>query len=262
MTFNLKEQFDLTRKVAIVTGAGGRGNSIGGAYAKGLAAAGASVIVADLIGDGAEAVSSKINASGGTAKAVQADITDEASVKAMMEEARSSFGGLDILVNNAALMVEAVGTPAIQTNMADFNKLMAVNLNGALICTQAAVPLMQERGGGKIVNQLSAGAWPAQTTYGVSKIALLGLTTTLATELGPMNINVNAIAPGMTMSDAGKALTPSESPFVQAAEARVVLRSRGEPDELVGALLLLCSPAGDWISGQAINVDGGFIMGN
>src|SRR3546814_17503626 len=77
-----------------------------------------------------------------------------------------------------------------------------------------------------------------------------------------MNVNVNAIAPGMTMSDAGKALTPEESPFVQAAMARVVKQPRGQPQDLVGALLLLCSPAGDWITGQALNVDGGFIMRN
>src|SRR3546814_7663176 len=93
---------------------------------------------------------------------------------------------------------------------------MRINLTGALICSKAAVPLFEARGGGKIVNQLSAGGFPAQTPYGISKVALLGLTTTLATELGRMNVNVNAIAPGMTMSDAGKALTPEESPFVQA----------------------------------------------
>ena len=77
-----------------------------------------------------------------------------------------------------------------------------------------------------------------------------------------MNVNVNAIAPGMTMSDAGKALTPEESPYVQAAMARVVKQPRGTPQDLVGTLLLLCSPAGDWITGQAFNVDGGFIMRN
>lgn len=262
MTFDPNEQFDLNGKVAIVTGAGGRGNSIGAAYANGLAKAGASVVVADLNGEGAEAVADEIVAAGGKAKAVQVDITDEASVAAMMDATKSEFGGLDILVNNAALMVEAVGTPAIQTEIADFEKLMKVNVTGALICSKAAVPLFKERGGGKVVNQLSAGAWPAQTTYGVSKIALHGLTQTLATELGPMNVNVNAIAPGMTMSDAGAALTPPDSPFVQAVESRCVLRSRGQPDELVGALLLLCSPAGDWMSGQSLNVDGGFILRN
>lgn len=256
------EKFRLDGKVAIVTGAGGRGNSIGRAYAVGLANAGASIVVADLNKEGAERVAAEINDGGGTAIAAQVDIADEASVAAMMEATRTAFGGLDILVNNAALMVEAVGTPAIQTSIADFERLMRVNLMGALICAKAAVPLFQARGGGKIVNQLSAGGFPAQTTYGISKVALLGLTTTLATELGRMNINVNAIAPGMTMSDAGKALTPEESPFVQAAMARVVKQPRGEPQDLVGALLLLCSPAGDWITGQALNVDGGFIMRN
>ncbi|MBV9995849.1 MAG: SDR family oxidoreductase [Caulobacteraceae bacterium] len=253
------QQFRLDGKVAIVTGAGARGNSIGAAYARGLAQAGASVVVADLNGEGARTVAAEI---GQGALAVQADIADPASVGAMMAATRERFGGLDILVNNAALMVEAVGTPALQMPIADFERLMRVNLTGALICSQAAVPLMMERGRGKIVNQISAGAFPAQTPYGVSKIALLGLTTTLATELGPMNINVNAIAPGMTMSDAGRSLTPDGSPFVQAAMARVVKQPRGTPDDLVGALLLLCSSAGDWITGQALNVDGGFILRN
>lgn len=258
MSFS-NDAFRLDGKVAIVTGAGGRGNSIGAAYAKGLAQAGAKVVVADLNLAGAEAVAREI---GAAAIAVQVDIADEASVAALMAATVDAFGGLDILVNNAALMVEAVGTPAIRTEIADFERLLRVNLTGALICAKAAVPLMQARGGGRIVNQLSAGAWPAQTTYGVSKIALHGLTTTLASELGPLGIAVNAIAPGMTMSDAGKALTPDDSPFVKAAMARVVMRPRGTPDDLVGALLLLCSPAGDWITGQALNVDGGFVLRN
>jgi NAD(P)-dependent dehydrogenase (short-subunit alcohol dehydrogenase family) len=260
MTFDPKVQFDLTGQVAIVTGAGGRGNSIGGAYAKGLAKAGASVIVADLNGAGAEAVAAEIRDFGGKATAVQVDITDEASVQAMMDATVAAYGGLDILVNNAALMVEAVGTPTYQMTTADFERLMRVNVTGALICSKAAVPLFQQRGGGRIVNQSSAGAFPAQSAYGISKIATVGLTTTLATELGPLNIGVNCIAPGMARSDAGLALTPQDSPFVKAVEARVVKRSRGEPDELVGALVLLCSPAGDWMSGQVLNVDGGFIM--
>jgi NAD(P)-dependent dehydrogenase (short-subunit alcohol dehydrogenase family) len=253
------DRFRLDGKVAIVTGAGGRGNSIGRAYAMGLAQAGASVVVADLNGEGANAVAAEI---GGSALGVQVDIGDEASVAALVRATQERFGGLDILVNNAALMVEAVGTPAIRTEIADFERLLRINVLGALICAKAAVPLFQARGGGKIVNALSAGAWPAQTPYGVSKLALHGLTTTLATELGPMNVNVNAIAPGMTMSDAGKALTPEDSPFVKAAMARVVKQPRGLPNELVGALLLLCSPAGDWITGQALNVDGGFVLRN
>ena len=98
--------------------------------------------------------------------------------------------------------------------------------------------------------------------HGAEHRAVVSLVKAAFAELGRMNVNVNAIAPGMTMSDAGKALTPEESPFVQAAMARVVKQPRGEPQDLVGALLLLCSPAGDWITGQALNVDGGFIMRN
>ena len=258
MAFELNK-FRLDGKVAIVTGAGGRGNSIGAAYAHGLARAGAHVVVADLNGDGVRRVAGEI---GRDALAVETDIANEQSVAALMAAAKDRFGGVDILVNNAALMVEAVGTPTIQMAISDVERLLRINVLGALMCAQAVVPLMAARGGGKIINQLSAGAFPAQTAYGISKVALLGLTTTLATELGRMNINVNAIAPGMTMSDAGRMLTPDESPFVQAAMARVVKQPRGEPDDLVGALLLLCSSAGDWITGQVLNVDGGFIMRN
>jgi NAD(P)-dependent dehydrogenase (short-subunit alcohol dehydrogenase family) len=261
MTFNI-EQFRLDGKVAIVTGAGGRGHSIGRAYALGLAAAGASVIAADLNLEGAEAVAAEVVAAGGKARAVRVDIADRKSVDAMVADTVAAYGGIDILVNNAALMVEVVQTSAIAITTEAWNRVMAVNVTGALHCAQAVTPHMQARGGGKIVNQLSAGAFPAGTVYGVSKIALLGLTHTLARELGSSKINVNAIAPGMTMSDAGRALTPAESPLVQAMEAQIPLRMRGEPDELVGALLLLCSPAGDWMTGQTLNVDGGWVFRN
>jgi len=112
MTFSI-DQFRLDGQVAVVTGAGGRGNNIGRAYATGLAAAGASVVVADINGDGAQAVADEIASSGGIAKAVQVDITDSAAVETMMQTARAAFGGLDILVNNAGLMVESVGTPLL-----------------------------------------------------------------------------------------------------------------------------------------------------
>jgi NAD(P)-dependent dehydrogenase (short-subunit alcohol dehydrogenase family) len=259
MTFSL-DQFRLDGKVAVVTGAGGRGNSIGRAYAMGLAKAGAAVVVADLNADGAEAVAGEIRADGGQAISVATDITDPETVAQMTKAATEAFGGVDILVNNAALMVDATYKPALQVPIADWNRLMAVNVTGALNCAQAIAPLMAARGGGKIVNQLSGGAFPAGSLYGISKLALLGLTTTLARELGPSKINVNAIAPGNTMSDAGKMLTPDGSPFVKLLEATVAMRVRGQPDELVGPLLLLCSSAGDWITGQTLHVDGGWVL--
>lgn len=256
------ENFALGGKVAIVTGAGGRGNSIGRAYAVALANAGASVIVADLNGDGAEAVAQEIRSTGAQATAVQVDITDSASVAAMVAAAKQTYGGVDILVNNAALMVEIVDKPTIQIDRARFDKGISVNLWGALNCAQAVAPLMAERGGGSIINQVSAGAFPAQTFYGVTKIALVGLTTALATELGGQSIRVNAIAPGITKSEAGLSLTPDDSPMVQYIEAKTPINGRDTPDALCGALLLLASDAGRWMTGQVLNVDGGWVMRN
>ena len=178
----------------------------------------------------------------------------------MAAAAKAAFGGVDILVNNAALMLDATYKPTLEVPIADWNRLMAVNVTGALNCVQAIAPMMIERGGGKIVNQVSGGAYPATSLYGVSKLALHGLTTTLARELGSANINVNAIAPGNVMSDAAKMMTPDGSPFVEFLKASVFMRVRGEPDDLVGPLLLLCSPAGDWITGQVLHVDGGWIV--
>jgi NAD(P)-dependent dehydrogenase (short-subunit alcohol dehydrogenase family) len=259
MSFSI-EQFRLDGKVAVVTGAGGRGNSIGRAYALGLAKAGAAVVVADLNAEGAKRVSDEIIAAGGKAIAVGVDITKPDSVQAMAKAAADAFGGVDILVNNAALMAELSHTSAVDIPLEEWNRIMNVNVTGALNCAQAIVPLMRKRGGGKIVNQVSGGAFPAVSIYGVSKLALLGLTTTLARQLGREKINVNAIAPGNTTSDAGRQLTPDDSPFIKYLEMSVAMRVRGAPDELVGSLLLLCSSAGDWITGQVLHVDGGWIL--
>jgi NAD(P)-dependent dehydrogenase (short-subunit alcohol dehydrogenase family) len=157
-------------------------------------------------------------------------------------------------------MAELNYATAIDIPLEDWNRIINVNLTGALNCARAIVPIMRKRGGGKIVNQVSGGAFPAISVYGVSKLALVGLTTTLARQLGREKIYVNAIAPGNTMSDAGRMLTPDDSPFIKFLEASVAMRVRGQPDELVGTLLLLCSSAGDWITGQVIHVDGGWVL--
>ncbi len=259
MAFTL-DQYRLDGKVAIVTGAGGRGNSIGRAYALGLANAGAAVVVADLNQDGANAVAEEIKAAGGKAIGVRVDVSDEASAKAMAAAAIEAFGGVDILVNNAALMVD-VSYDSIETvSLEAWNKAFAVNLTGALLCARAVAPSMRERGGGRIVNQTSGGAFPATSLNGISKLALVGLTTSLAKQWGKDGITCNAIAPGNVKSDAGKLLVPDDSPFIQFLQATCATRPRGEPDELVGALLLLCSPAGEWITGQTIHIDGGWVM--
>lgn len=259
MSFSI-DQFRLDGKVAIVTGAGGRGNSIGRAYAMGLAGAGASVVVADLNGDGAKAVADEIIAAGGKASAVQVDVADESSTLAMASAAKDAFGGIDILVNNAALMVDISYDKYEDLNMEAWKKAFAVNLDGALLCARACLPSMRERGGGRIVNQSSSGAFPPTGTYGITKLALVGLTTSLAKQCGSAGITCNAIAPGNVASEAGKMLAPDDSPFLQYLKATVATKAQGQPDELVGTLLLLCSEAGGWITGQTIHVDGGWIM--
>ena len=247
--------WSLDGKVAIVTGAAKGG--IGEAYARTLSEAGASVVCADINVDGARSVAEGL---AGKALAVEVDIADESSVAAMVEAATSDLGGVDILVNNAALMTQIVMNTAMGFDRAEWDKAFAVNVTGAWLCSKAVVPSMQERGGGRIVNQASAGAFPAETVYGITKLALVGVTTTLARELGPSNITVNCLAPGITSSDAGKLLTPPEGEFRQQIEAKAALRAVGSPDELCGALLLCCSPARAWMSGQVLHIDGGWVL--
>jgi len=259
MTFS-NDQFRLDGKVAVVTGAGGRGNSIGRSYALGLAQAGAAVVVADLNEQGAANVAEEITAAGGQALAVRVDITDAATVEAMVGKAVDRFGGIDILVNNAAMMAEINYAALIDTAQESWNRVLNVNVTGAFNCAKAVVPVMRQRGGGKIINQVSGGAFPATTLYGISKLALVGLTTTLAYELGRDKINVNAIAPGHTATDAGVSLVPPGGEYHKMMEMQIAMRVGGAPDELVGALLLLATPAGDWITGQVLHVDGGWVI--
>ncbi len=141
-----------------------------------------------------------------------------------------------------------------------WERVLRVNLTGALVCTRAAVPSMLERGGGRIINQVSGGAFTPGGVYSVSKLGLVSLTTSLARELGPRGINVNAIAPGFVQDDAGYESLGKDDPIRAAMLAGVPGKKEGPPDDLVGTVLLLASQAGDWINGQTISVDGGWIM--
>jgi NAD(P)-dependent dehydrogenase (short-subunit alcohol dehydrogenase family) len=250
--------WSLDGKVAIITGAARGG--IGATYALTLAAAGATVVCADVRRDPAEAVAEEIRSAGGRAAAFEVDISDEVSVERLVSEVVEQFGGVDVLVNNAALMAQIVSTPAVGVTRAQWDTAFAVNVTGAWQLSKAVIPSMVSRGGGRIVNVTSAGAFPAESLYGITKVAVVGLTTTLARELGKQGITVNAIAPGIVASDAGKSLTPEGSDYREMLEARAATRAVGEPTDLAGALLLLTSPAGSWISGQVLHVDGGFIM--
>jgi NAD(P)-dependent dehydrogenase (short-subunit alcohol dehydrogenase family) len=248
--------FDLTGKVAVITGGAG---GIGVVYAESLAEAGAAVVVADLDLAAATATADALTAKGHTVTGASVDVRSAESAAAMVATAVDAHGGVDILINNAAIMVDLPPYGLADMPVADWDRVLDVNLRGPLVCTQAAVPVMEQRGGGRVVNGLSAGAFMPGGIYGVSKFALHGLTVNLAAELGGRGINVNAIAPGLVDNDSGYVALPKDSPFRDAIAATIPGKPSGPPEDLVGTLLLLCSRAGDWITGQTILVDGGWI---
>jgi NAD(P)-dependent dehydrogenase (short-subunit alcohol dehydrogenase family) len=248
--------FNLPGKVAVITGGAG---GIGVVYARALCEAGASVVVADLAADAAERTAAALVADGHAAAGTAVDVRSTESAAAMAQAAVDAFGGIDILINNAAIMTDLPPYGLGNIPVDDWDRVIDVNLRGPLLCTQAVLPAMEQRGGGRIVNGLSAGAFMAGGIYGVSKFALHGLPVNLASELGGRNINVNAIAPGLVDNESGYASLPKDSPFREAIAATIPGKPSGPPEDLVGALLLLCSRAGDWITGQTILVDGGWI---
>ena len=178
----------------------------------------------------------------------------------MATHAIASFGGIDILVNNAALMAEIPQVDVLDLPDEWFDKVMRVNVLGALHCTAAVKSSMVERGGGRIINQVSAGAFMAGGIYGMSKLALVSATVGLARSLGPLGINVNAIAPGFVENEPGFRSLPPDHPGRVALAAAIPGKKSAPADDLLGTLLLLASPAGAWINGQTMNVDGGWIM--
>ena len=250
------ELFDLTGKVAIITGGAG---GIGVVYAEALAEAGASVVIADVNLEAAQAAAASLAEKGHQVVGVALDVRSAESAAAMARAAVDAFGGIDILVNNAAIMVDLPPYGLFNIPVDEWDRVIDVNLRGPLLCTQAVLPAMEARGGGRIVNGLSAGAFMPGGIYGVSKFALHGLTVNLASELGGRGINVNAIAPGLVDNESGYVALPKDSPFRDAIAATIPGKPSGPPEDLVGALLLLVSKAGDWITGQTILIDGGWI---
>ena len=246
---------DFTDKVAIVTGAGG---GIGQAYAEALARKGAAVVVADINVDGAERVARGILAEGGTALAVPVDVADPVSAKAMADRTLAEFGGIDYLVNNAAIFGGMKLDFLITVDWDYYKKFMSVNLDGALACTRAVYKKMAKRGGGAIVNQSSTAAWLYANYYGLAKVGINGLTQQLSRELGGMNIRINAIAPGPIDTEANRTTTPQE--MVADIVRGIPLSRMGQPEDLVGMCLFLLSDEASWITGQIFNVDGGQII--
>jgi NAD(P)-dependent dehydrogenase (short-subunit alcohol dehydrogenase family) len=241
-------------KVAIVTGAA---RGIGEAYARALAADGAAVVVADLNADLGEQVAKSIDADGGRATFVSVDVSDPDSTTAMAAATVEAFGGVDLLVNNAAIYGDMQFDVLINVDWDYYRKFMSVNMDGALLCTRAVFRTMQKRGGGAIVNQSSTAAWTYSGFYGLAKVGINGLTQQLAHELAGMNIRINAIAPGPIDTEATRtAVGDMVKPVVE----QLAIKRLGTPDDLVGMCLFLLSEEARWMTGQIVNVDGGQVF--
>jgi len=238
--------YDFAGKVAVVTGAG---RGIGRAYAEGLAAAGASVVVADIAVATAEETAQSINAGGGTAVAIGVDMAEAATMR---------FGGIDLLVNNAAIFGGMKLDFLLTVDWDYLQRFLEVNLMGALVCIRACYQSMAERGGGAIVNQSSTAAYLYAGYYGWAKAGINSLTQQLAHELGSMKIRVNAIAPGPTDTEAARSVVPDD--YMKQLVGSLALKRQGTTDDLVGMCLFLLSDEAKWVTGHVFNVDGGQVM--
>jgi 3-oxoacyl-[acyl-carrier protein] reductase len=247
----------MSGKTIIVTGAG---HGIGRAYAQRLATEGANVVAADINGDAAEHAAGDITAAGGQAIGVHVDVAQIASTRALVADAVARYGGVDGLVNNAAVFstipISRVGFEVIDED--EWDLVMNVNVKGVWNGCRAVAPALRKRGGGSIVNISSASilhAGGGRLHYVASKAAVLGISRVLARELGPDNIRVNTIAPGNTLSEADP--SPETVALREAAIAARSLKRLQTPSDLVGAVVFLLSDDAAFVTGQLLVVDGG-----
>jgi NAD(P)-dependent dehydrogenase (short-subunit alcohol dehydrogenase family) len=248
----------LAGKTAVVTG-GAQG--IGRALATRLAQDGAAVVIAD-VQEAAEAAQA-LTAAGHRALGVTADVTSEQDLARMIEETRATFGGVDILVNNAAFFA-SIEPAAFETiSPADWRRVMEVNTLGVFLACRACVPDMRRRGGGRIVN-LASGApikgIPFMLHYVTSKGAVISLTRALARELGADRITVNALAPGFTLSENILKNTAHVEKFREAVLKSRAIQRDEYPEDLAGAVSFLASDDAAFVTGQTLVVDGGSAM--
>ncbi len=248
----------LDGRVAIVTGAA---QGIGAAFARAMAAEGAKIAIADL--DTGDAVVDELKAGGAEAIDVPTDVADEDSCKAMVARTVEAFGGLDIIVNNAAVFTTMERKPFDQISVEEWDKVLAVNTKGVWLCCKAAVPEMRKKKYGKVISICTGRIFkgsPFFLHYDASKAAVLGITRALARELGDDNISVNAIAPGSTMSENVLKRTNWMGGGPERTRATRAIKQDETPEDLVGACLYLASADSDFVTGQTIVVDGGSAM--
>ena len=246
-------------KVAVVTGAA---SGIGRATAKRLASEGAAVTVADIDADGAARVASEIEAGGGRARARQVDVAEPAAVEAMIGEAVSAHGRLDVLHNNAAVIaLNASDQDVVSMELETWDRVFAVNLRGAMLGCRYAIPAMLDRDGGAIVNTASAAAFygGAMMAYGAAKAALVSLTQSIASSYGERGIRCNAVAPGIVI-DARRAekLGGSRGPALVKHTAGHVLDRLGRPEDVAAAVAFLASDEAAFVTGETFRIDGGY----
>ncbi len=246
--------FMLKDQVALVTGAGA---GIGRGIAEMFAGAGAAVVVSDLKAETAQAVADAITQAGGKAVGLACNVTKEENLQAAVQTAIDQFGKLNILVNNAG----GGGPKPFDMPMDDFRWAYEINVFAPFRLTQIAVPHMEAAGGGAVLNISSMSAEnknQRMASYSSSKAAISHLTRNIAFDLGPKNIRVNGIAPGAIRTDAlATVLTPE---IEQTMLKHTPIKRLGEPSDIAGAALYLCSPAANWVSGQILTVSGGGVQ--
>ena len=250
----------LKDKVAIITGAG---QGIGEAFALGFAREGAKIVVADINAANAEKVAAEIRKNKGAALAIHVDVSSESDTMAMAQKTIDAFGKIDILVNNAAIFSGLKLKPFNAWTVDEWDRIFAVNVKGMWLCSNAVVPRMAKQGKGKIVNVSSVTFQLGFThflPYVATKGAVVAITRSLARELGDQGINVNSIAPGLTMSEATKKLTSEHHGMAEAVVSNQCIKRCEEPKDLVGVAVFLSSEKADFITGQNLLVDGGLVL--
>lgn len=235
----------------------GAGQGFGRDFAHAFAAAGAAIAVTDIDLEKAEATAQKIVATGTRAIAIACDVADEVAVNAAAKEAAENLGGIDILINNAGRHMPESNRPFTVMTSDDIRGLFDVNILGVIYCTRACWPYMRDRGGGAVINISSiAGHW-ASTPYGVSKLAVRGLTIAFASELAKDRIRVNAISPGLILTETVAEEIPEEM-LAKFRDEHQLIDRQGEMSDITSTALYLCSDDASFITGETIKVAGGY----